>query len=73
MEEKQRQQAEELVVLPLAQLDEGSVHLQLESLGVEVDLRVIDSQRINGAEFEAMSEPELSSMFGIATQAQVST
>ena len=56
LEEKQRQQAEELAVLPLAQLNKGAVHLLLESLGFEVCYDVIASNSINGAEIQAMNE-----------------
>ena len=56
LKEKQGQQAEGLAVLPLAQLDEGSVHLLLESLGFEVCYDVIASNSINGAEIQAMNE-----------------
>ena len=71
LEEKLQQQTEELAVLPLAQLEKDYVHLLLESLGVEVCFDVIDSNGINGAELEAMSEPELFTMFGIATVGQL--
>ena len=67
LENRQRRQAEELMVLPLADLDEGSVHLLLGSLGFNVSFDVIDSNGIDGAELQAMSEPELFSMLELAT------
>jgi len=54
LENRQRRQGEELMVLPLADLDEGSVHLLLESLGFNVSFDVIDSNGIDGAELQAM-------------------